>query len=263
MFASIQVAQSLQHALNGLVGFIPNLLAFLVILLVGVVIARLVRAIVTRVLRKTPLDNALNSGQTARYIERLAPDASPSALIGAGVFWLIVVFVLSAAIGTLKIPAVTTFMSQVLGYLPNVLAAIVIFVIAAAIAAAAGTAAARLMGDTPTGKILGTAVPILLMGIGVFMVLNQLRIAPAIVQITYIALVGSVALAAALAFGLGGREVAAQWLDQAYAKGQHNREQEKQERQTAKQRGQAQTDQPRRPITETGTHTQGGSPHTR
>jgi len=158
---------------------------------------------------------------------------------------LIFLFVLSAAIGALKIPAVTAFMDTVLGYLPNVIAAVIIFVIAGAVAAAVGGAAAKLMGDTPTGKIVGTAIPALVMGIAVFMVLNQLRIAPAIVQITYIALLGSVALGAALAFGLGGRDVAGQLLSQAYDQGRQNKDQVKQDMQTGKERGQQQADRAR------------------
>jgi hypothetical protein len=54
------------------------------------------------------------------------------------------------------------------------------------------------------------------MGIATFMILDQLEIAPAIVEITYIALLGSVALGAALAFGLGGRDVAARLLEDSY-----------------------------------------------
>jgi hypothetical protein len=239
MLASIHIAQSLQKALDGLLGFIPNLLGFLVILIVGFLIARVVRGIVTKVLQKAKLDHALHSGQSGQYVEKLSPGASPSALIGGVVFWLIFLFVLSAAIGALKIPAVTAFMNTVLGYLPNVIAAVIIFVIAAA----AGAAAAKLMGDTPTGKVVGTAIPALVMGIAVFMVLNQLRIAPAIVQITYIALLGSVALGAALAFGLGGRDVAAQLLSQAYDKGQQNKSQVKQDMQTGKDRAQQQAEE--------------------
>jgi hypothetical protein len=246
--ASIQIAQSLQRALNGLLGFIPNLLGFLVILIIGLVIARAVKGIVTKVLQKARLDHALHSGQSGQYVEKISPGASPSALIGGVVFWLIFLFVLSAAIGALKIPAVTTFMNTVLGYLPNVIAAVIIFVIAGAIAGAVGAAAAKLMGDTPTGKVVGTAVPALVMVIAVFMVLNQLKIAPAIVQITYIALLGSVALGAALAFGLGGRDVAGQLLGQAYDKGRKNKDQVKRDMQTGKDRGERQAEQAKRQM---------------
>jgi hypothetical protein len=75
------------------------------------------------------------------------------------------------------------------------------------------------------GTILASAVPILVMTIATFMILEQLRIAPGIVKITYTALVGAIALAAALAFGLGGRDVAARMLEGAYQKGQANKDQ--------------------------------------
>lgn len=211
--ASVHIANSFQKALDGLLGFLPNLLGFFLILIVGYFIARLVKGILTKVLEKVGVDKALHTGPAGSYVDRVSPGASPAALIAGVVFWFIFLFVLTAAISALKIPAVTAFMNQVLSYLPNVIAAVIIFVIAGVVAAAAGGAAAKLMGDTPTGKIVGTAVPALVMGIAVFMVLNQLKIAPAIVQITYVALLGSVALGAALAFGLGGRGVAANsWL---------------------------------------------------
>jgi hypothetical protein len=80
------------------------------------------------------------------------------------------------------------------------------------------------------------------------MILNQLRIAPAIVQITYIALIGSVALGGALAFGLGGREVAAQMLAQAYENGRQNAGQVRQDMQTGRERGQARAEQARQDV---------------
>ncbi len=243
MLASVHIAQSLQRALDGLLGFIPNLIGFLVILIVGYLIARVVKGVVTKVLQKAKLDHALHSGQSGEYVEKISPGASPSALIGGVVFWLIFLFVLSAAIGALKIPAVTAFMNTVLGYLPNVIAAVIIFVLAGAIATAVGGAAAKLMGDTPTGKVIGTAVPALIMAIAVFMVLNQLHIATSIVTITYAALIGAVALGSALAFGLGGREIAGKMLADAYQRGQQNKGQIKQDMQMGKERGQQQAGQ--------------------
>ena len=101
----------------------------------------------------------------------------------------------------------------------------------------------KLMGDTPTGKMVRAVVPGLVLAIGLFMVLDQLDIAPQIVTITYAALIGMLALAAALAFGLGGRDVAAKMLSDAYDAGQRNKDQVKQDMQTGKQRGQQQADQ--------------------
>lgn len=66
------------------------------------------------------MDEKLKSGGGASYVEKAAPQGSPSKLIGLVVFWVIMLFVISSAIGTLGIPALTGFMNQVLGYLPNV-----------------------------------------------------------------------------------------------------------------------------------------------
>ncbi len=257
--ASVHIASSLQKALDALLGFIPNLIGFLIILIIGVIVARAVKAVVTKLLQKVGVDKALHSGPAGQYVQRMSPDASPAALIAGVVFWFIFLFVLSAAIGALKIPAITAFMNQVLAYLPNVIAAVIIFVVAGAIATAAGAAAAKLMGDTPTGKIVGSAVPALVMGIAIFMVLSQLKIAPAIVQITYTALIGAVALGAALAFGLGGREVAGGMLNDAYRKGQENKDQFKQDMQLGKERAQDQAQKAQQQVSDGS----GGAPGAR
>jgi hypothetical protein len=93
------------------------------------------------------------------------------------------------------------------------------------------------MGDTPTGKVVGSVVPVLVMAIATFMILNQLQIAEEIVTITYAALLGAAALAMALAFGLGGRDLANRMLSDAYDKGQEQRGQVKRDMEIGKERG--------------------------
>jgi hypothetical protein len=243
--AAIKISDSLQQGFDAFFAFIPNLIAFLVILVIGYIVAKVVSGVIKKVGQKAGLDKALHESDAKQYVDRVMPDASPSAAIGKVAFYIIFVFVLTAAIGALKIPAVTAFMNQVLAYLPNVLAAIVIFVVAAALAGAIAGAVAKLLGDTPTGKVVAAAVPSLVMLIAVFMILNQLKIAPQIVQITYTALLFTVALASALAFGLGGRDVAARMLNDAYRKGQENKEQVKDDMETGKERGREQAERGR------------------
>src|SRR5215212_6238806 len=167
--AAIKIVDSLQKGLDAFFAFVPNLIAFLVILVVGYFIAKIVAAIVRKALEKLGLDKALHESDAKQYVDRISPDASPSATVGKVFFYFLFVFVLTAAIGALKIPAVTAFMNQVLAYLPNVIAAIVIFVVAAALAGAVAAGVAKLLGDTPTGKIVATAVPALVMLIATFM----------------------------------------------------------------------------------------------
>jgi hypothetical protein len=240
MLAAVKVSDSVQQGLDSLFGFIPNVIGFLVILVVGYLVARIVKTVVSKLLDKAGLDQHLHSGQTGEYVEKVSPGASPSRLIASVVFWFIFLFALSAAIGALQIPAVTAFMNQVLAYLPNVVVAVLIFVVAGVVAAAVAGLVAKTMGDTPTGKVVASVVPALVMGIAIFMILNQLKIAPEIVQITYTALIGALALGLALAFGLGGREVAAEMLRNAYQKGQQQKGQVKADMQKGKQRAQDQ-----------------------
>jgi hypothetical protein len=186
-------------------------------------VAKALQKVVSLALEKVGTDRALASGSAGAYIDRVTPDISPSTLIGRVVFWFVMLGALSIAITSLGITALNDFLADVFGYLPNVVAAILIFVIAAALAAWLGGAVSRLLGDSPTGKLASTALPVLVMAVAVFMILNQLQIATEIVTITYAALMGAVALGMALAFGLGGRDVASRMLEDAYRRGQEER----------------------------------------
>lgn len=107
---------------------------------------------------------------------------------------------ITSAIGTLGIPPLTNFINTVLSYLPNVIAALIILLVAAAIAGAIGGVVHTTMGDTPTGRVVRTAAPALVMAIAVFIVPTQLGIAPISVTATDIAIIPAVALASAPAF---------------------------------------------------------------
>lgn len=214
--AAVQIAQSLQRGLNALIGFIPNLLGCLAILLVGYLVARLIKLLVSKLLEAVGLDRALSGSQAGTYVERVSPGARPSRLVATVAFWFIFIYAIAAAVGALKIPTLTNFMANVQNYLPNVIAAVVILVIGVALAGAVGGLVDRLAGDTAGGRMARAVGPTLILAIVVFMVLNQLKIAPDIVTTTYIALIGMLAVAGALAFGLGGRELAAEMMRDAY-----------------------------------------------
>jgi hypothetical protein len=236
-FAAVKLGDSLQQGLDNFFAFIPRLVGFLLVLLIGYIIARVVKGVLQRVLEKVGIDRALHSGHAGQYVDRVAPDASPSRIIAGLAFWFLFLGALAIAVSQLGIPALDNFVQAIGAYLPNVVAAVLIFVIAGVVAAAVGGLVARTMGDTPTGKVVGSVVPVLVMAIATFMILNQLRIAPEIVTITYGALIGGVFLAMALAFGLGGREVAARMLEDAYDKGRQERDTVRRDMQIGKERG--------------------------
>jgi small-conductance mechanosensitive channel len=215
----VNIDDSLQQAADSLFGFLPNLLGCLVILVIGFIIAKVVAALVRKGAESTALDRRLAETSSGRTVENLMPGASAAKLLGLVIFWLVFGFFLVAAAGALKVPSVTAFMNQVLAYLPNVVVAILIFVVAALLAGAVAKGASRVMGDSPMGKIVAAVAPALVMVLAMFMILEQLNIAPEIVEIAFAAVMGALALGLALAFGLGGRPVAQRLLEDAYAKG--------------------------------------------
>ena len=101
----------------------------------------------------------MHTGSTGQYVNKVAPDLKPSRVIAAIAFWFIFLGVISIAVSQLGIPALTDFVATIAAYLPNVVAAILIFIVAGVIAAAVGGLVARTMGDTPTGKVVGSVVP--------------------------------------------------------------------------------------------------------
>ena len=218
----VNIADSFENVLDTIIGFIPNLLGFVIILLIGYVVAKVVASVVRKVLEKIGIDRKVQESEANRYVDAVLPGATPSGGIARLVFWLVFVFFLVTAIGALGIPTATNFMNQVLAFLPNVIVAILIFVVAALLSGAVAGGVSKVMGDTTTGKVVAAVVPALIMVIAMFMILEQLQIAPEIVRIAFAAVMFAIALALALAFGLGGRDVAARLLEDAHRKTREN-----------------------------------------
>jgi Conserved TM helix len=250
------VGDSVQRGFDEFATWVPRLAAFIAILIVGYFVAKVVARLVRKLLERVGFDRTLHSGTAGTWIAKVT--ARPSDLLGTIAFWVLFVGAISIALDVLGIQAVDDFVAAVWGYIPNVIAALLIFLAAGAIAAGVAALVMRTMGDTSTGRIVGTAAPILIMAIAGFMILDQLMIAEQIVTITYAALLGSIALGMALAFGLGGREVAAEMLRGAYESRRAEvrrdllvgKERAKQDAERMKAEAQARTEQD---VTETDT----------
>jgi hypothetical protein len=217
------ISGSVDRAFTVFFAWLPALVGAIVVLLIGYVIAKFVAGLVARVTHGAGLDRALHNGPGGSTIQKVTP--YPSRLLGETVFWAILLSAISLAASVLHIKALTAFVGAVWGYLPNVVAAVAIFIVAGLLATAVAAVASRLMGDTGLGRVVATGVPILVMTVATFMILDQLKIAHNIVVITYAAILGAIALGSALAFGLGGRDVAARMLEGAYINVQQNKHQ--------------------------------------
>ena len=212
--------RSFQDGLEGLFEYLPQLIGALLLLVVGYFVAMFLKSVVRKGLQRMRFDRALHTSPACNVISRIVE--SPSRFVGRVVYWLVFLGFISLAISALNLPALNDLIGAIYSYLPHVIAAIIIFLVASTISGVAVAFVQRVMGRTALAKLLSAVIPSLTMSIAVFMILNELMIAEEIVLITYTALIGAVALGLALAFGLGGREVAARLLEQAYDAGRQN-----------------------------------------
>lgn len=209
-----------EDGFGGLFEYLPQLIGAILILVIGYFIATLLRSASTKLLQRLNFDRALQNSPAGTVISRIFDN--PSWFVGRVVFWLVFLGFVSLAISALNLPALNNFVGAIYAYLPHVVAAVVIFLVASTISGVAVAFVQRVMGRTALSKLISTVVPSLTMSIAVFMILNELMIAEEIVLVTYTALIGAVSLGLALAFGLGGRNVAERLLDQAYEAGRQN-----------------------------------------
>ncbi len=230
------IGDSFQNFGDELFTWLPRLIGALVILLIFYIVAKVVRKLIGKMLPKSGVDRAVKSGKYGEYVTQYASGFTPSKVIAAIAFWFILLTGVILALSTLGIAALTNAIAAIVAYLPNVIAAILIMVVAIAIAGVVGGAIAKLMGDTALGKIAAGAIPVLVITVAIFMALVQLEIAVEIVTGMFYIVLGGIVLAMALAFGLGGRNAAQRLLDGAYEKGEEALPQAKEEVALAKER---------------------------
>ena len=96
--AAVELGDSVQQGLDSFFNFLPNLIAFLVILVIGFLIARVLGGVARKAFEKLGLDKALHDSDAGQYVERVSPGAKPSNGVGRAVFWLALIFVVAVAI---------------------------------------------------------------------------------------------------------------------------------------------------------------------
>lgn len=207
------LTREVENAVGSIIAFLPNLLAAIVILIIGAIIASVLGRLTRRGLQRLRFDRAIHASPVGSTVSRIIE--SPSYITGRVVYWLIMIGVISLAVAALNLPALNGLLAGIYSYVPNILAAVLIFLIASAVSTGAVAIVQRTMDRSALSRVIAASIPAITMSIAVFMILNQLEIARDIVNILFTGIVGALALGLALAFGLGGREVARQLLEQA------------------------------------------------
>ena len=215
---------SFAGALALIVAALPKILAFVLILLVGWFLATLVEKVVAGILRTVHFNNLARRSGFADFVQRLGIETDASGFIGEVVKWFVRLIALVVAFDALGLPAVSDVLRQFLLWLPNLVVAVVMLVIGGLAANAlanlvrASTSKAGFSNPNAIAKVAQVAV----WAFAIVVAVNQLGIAQTLVNTLFMAVVGAMALAAGLAFGLGGRDTAGEIVRNVYQRSKEN-----------------------------------------
>ncbi|MBP3621291.1 MAG: mechanosensitive ion channel [Lachnospiraceae bacterium] len=189
---------------------IPDLLLAIIIIALGIFIAKLVATLLQSLLASVGADS---------LIEKVTGNASNkvslSKLISSVVQYVLVIMFLVQGINVLKLPVLTGVGSSIIGYMPAVLSVVLIVAIGVFAANTAETAIAKKFPEAKAGALATKVAIYVLVG---FLSLSQLGVATAMVETTFILIIAAICVAFAIAFGVGGRTFAANTLDKVEKK---------------------------------------------
>jgi flagellar biosynthesis protein FliQ len=197
-----------------LVALLPNLAVALLILLLGWVLAKFTRLVIFRFLLAVRFDIASERAGIDDVLVRADIRQGPAELLATLVYWLILLVVLMTAVHTVGLSALSDVLNQVLRYIPKVIAAVVVLILglffASFLAGAVKAAAAN--AGLAESDALAHLTRYAIVAFTIAVTLEELGIAPALVRSAFVILFGAVALALALAFGLGCKDLAREWV---------------------------------------------------
>ncbi len=210
---------SLRNALGRIVEFLPDLAAGLMIIAIGYLVANVIARLLEPLLHRAGFDRFL-------FRHGLLGERAPEARAGSHAvaqfsFWVVMVGATMQATRAWRLGGIAAGLAGALAYLPNVVAAAVIFGAALAFGNWVRT---QMLGTRAASSVLKDRVGVSsiragILTLGTFMALRQLQLAPDIVTMAFTLALGAIAIAAALSFGLGGRRIAERITSDWYAKG--------------------------------------------
>lgn len=207
---------SFQDLWGGVIGFAPKLIIAIIIFVIGLLVASIIGRFVDKIIKSLRVDKAFQSVGVDEMLHKGGFTLNSGHFIGGLVKWFLVIVFLIASLDILGLSQVNDFLKNVvLGYLPNVIVAALILVVAAFIAHAmqkivVGSAKAA---GAPSTHFLGGLTKWSIWAFAILAALYQLGIAGAFAQTLFTGFVAMIAIAGGLAFGLGGRDAASKYIE--------------------------------------------------
>jgi mechanosensitive ion channel-like protein len=219
------VRASLAGALSTLLLAIPRILAFAIVLIIGWLIASLIARGTIAVLRAIHFNDLARRSGFAGFVQNMGVKQDATGVIASVAKWFVRLMTLVVAFDTLGLPAVSGVLQQLLLWLPNLAVGLVVLVIGGL----AANALSRLVRGSAAGAgltnpdLLAAVTKIAVWSFAVVVAVSQLGIATTLINTLVVGVVGAIALATGLAFGLGGRDRAAQLLGRMGEVGRQDR----------------------------------------
>jgi hypothetical protein len=181
----------LQDGLAAVIAFVPLALLFLLILVVGLIVAKLISKAIDKLLEKVGFDRLVERGGVKKALASSKLDASD--IVAKIVYYTLVLFVLQFAFGVFGRNPVSDLLQGIIGFLPKIIVAIIIVVIASAIAAGAKGLIQNTLGGLSYGKVLGNVVAVFILFLGITAALNQIEVATTVTTPILIAVLAIIA----------------------------------------------------------------------
>lgn len=214
----ITIADSFDKFLGKVITFLPNLLAMITILIIGFLIAWIVKKLIFRFLKAIQFDKVSERWGLVEVLSKGGLTYSPASLLSRFFYWIIVLITLIMGINALDVPATQNFIAQFFNYLPHLFAAILILIVGYLIAIFLGQAAliAAVNAQMESARLLGRSVRWFIIILSLTMALYHLGIAEKVIIAAFTIIFGGIVLALSIAFGWGGRELAKDFLERLY-----------------------------------------------
>ena len=202
---------------------IPKIIGFAVILLIGWLVAGALAGVVAGLLRAVRFNDLAQRSGFSGFVHNMGVQTDASGVIATAVNWFVRLIVLVVAFDALGLPAVSQVLQQLLLWLPNLVVALMVLVIGGLIANAAYGVVRGATAEAGFGNadLLATLARFAVWAFAIVIAVNQIGIATTLVNILFMGVVGALALGFGLAFGLGGRDTAAEIVRGWYESARH------------------------------------------
>lgn len=210
------ILEALTSLWEGLVMYLPSLIAGIIILVIGIFLAKAIEKLVEKIIAAAKIDDLISKINVVKKIEEGGTKVVFSQIFGWLVKWFLYVVLLIAVSEILKLGQFTVFLKDIAMYLPNVIIAVLILVVGFVLGYFVDDLIVKLMKSTreKLGNLVGAVAKWSIIVFAVLAALMQLKVAVSLIQMLFTGLIFMLALALGLAFGLGGREAAKEMIEE-------------------------------------------------